>query len=305
VRFAALLVIVPLFWLAYNQVLFGNALEFADGKYSARAIAERSLQAGNPPHPGSHELRVAAGQYWEATRLNVGSGRLATCVLSLAVLGGVALLFAETSLAVLLWSAFAFYLWAIAYGGIPIFVPDRWPFSYYNVRYGLELLPAVAVSCGYLILLIFRRWEMRGVRLAVTAVYVVLIGISCARTLVSGTADLREGEINSAGRIALHKEIAATLKQLPADSTFVVSLTEHVGLFERAQIPLRRTWNESSHRKGEKEFAFPLTQGDYALAFDGDPVAHMVAEHPESAQAIAVFHIVGEKRCVLYKTVRS
>jgi hypothetical protein len=303
--FAAVIAVVPLFWLAYNQLVFGNALEFANGKYSARAIAERSLRAGNPLHPGSHEVRVAAGQYWEAARLNVGNDRLASGVLTVAVVGGVSLLLVEASVALLLWIPLAFYIWAIAYGGIPIFVPGRWPFSYYNVRYGLELLPAVAVSCGYLLLLIFRRWEKRPVRLLVTAVLVVLVGAAYARTCVSGPAGLREGEINSAGRIALHKEIATVLKQLPPNATFVVSLTEHVGVFERAQIPLRRTWNESSHRKGEKEFDFPLTRGDYALAFEGDPVALMVAEHPESVQAIAVFHVAGEKRCVLYKTVRS
>ncbi len=38
-----------------------------------------------------------------------------------------------------------FYAFAIAYGSVPIFVPEWWPFSYYNVRYGLELLPAIAV----------------------------------------------------------------------------------------------------------------------------------------------------------------
>jgi hypothetical protein len=303
--FAAVIAIVPLFWLAYNQLLFGNALEFANGKYSARAIAERSLEAGNPPHPGSHQVRVAAGQYWEATRLNVGSDRLASAVLTIAVAGGMSLLFAEASLAVLLWIPFAFYIWAIAYGGIPIFAPDRWPFSYYNVRYGLELLPAVAVGCGYLLLLMFRGWEKRRLQLVVTVVFVVLVGATYARTWASGPADLREGEINSAGRIALHKEIATVLKQLPPHATFVVSLTEHVGVFERARIPLRRTWNESSHRKGEKEFDFPLTRGNYVLAFEGDPVSQMVAQHPESVQAIAVFHVAGEKHCVLYKTVRS
>jgi hypothetical protein len=303
--FAAVIAVVPLFWLAYNQLVFGNALEFANGKYSARAIAERSLRAGNPLHPGSHEVRVAAGQYWEAARLNVGNDRLASGVLTVAVVGGVSLLLVEASVALLLWIPLAFYIWAIAYGGIPIFAPDRWPFSYYNVRYGLELLPAVAVGCGYLLLLMFRGWEKRRLQLVVTVVFVVLVGATYARTWASGPADLREGEINSAGRIALHKEIATVLKQLPPHATFVVSLTEHVGVFERARIPLRRTWNESSHRKGEKEFDFPLTRGNYVLAFEGDPVSQMVAQHPESVQAIAVFHVAGEKHCVLYKTVRS
>ena len=303
--FAATIAMVPLFWLAYNQALFGNALEFANGRYSARAIAARSLEAGNPPHPGRASLRGDAAQYWAATRINVEGGRIGTIVLIVALVGGVALLFAEAPLAIVLWLPLGFYIWSIAYGGIPIFVPDRWPFSYYNVRYGLEMLPAIAVSCGYLLLILLGRFESPRVQLAFPALLFALLGAAYVQSWVNGPACLREGEINSAARIALHKEIAAALKELPTESTFVVSLTEHVGVFERAQIPLRRTWNESSHRKGEREFAFPLTQGDYVMAFDGDRVADMVAQHPESVRTIAVFHVAGERRCVLYKTVRS
>ena len=35
-----------------------------------------------------------------------------------------------------------FYALSIAYGGVPIFIPYWWPFTHYNVRYGLQLLPA-------------------------------------------------------------------------------------------------------------------------------------------------------------------
>src|SRR5207248_3810083 len=52
------------------------------------------------------------------------------------------------ALAVLLWLPLAFYVLSIAYGGVPIFMPVWWPFSYYNVRYGLQLLPMFSVSAG-------------------------------------------------------------------------------------------------------------------------------------------------------------
>jgi len=48
----------------------------------------------------------------------------------------------------LLWLPLPFYVVSIAYGGVPIFVPEWWPHSYYNVRYGLELLPAVSAFAG-------------------------------------------------------------------------------------------------------------------------------------------------------------
>ena len=47
--------------------------------------------------------------------------------------------------ALLLWAPLPFYALSVAYGSVPIFVPTWWPFSQYNVRYGLQLLPAFAV----------------------------------------------------------------------------------------------------------------------------------------------------------------
>src|ERR1017187_10512261 len=39
----------------------------------------------------------------------------------------------------------AFYVYSIAYGSVPIFIPQLWPHSYYNARYGMEMLPALAL----------------------------------------------------------------------------------------------------------------------------------------------------------------
>jgi hypothetical protein len=303
--FSLILATVPAFWLIYNQALFGNAMEFANGKYSARAIAARSAQQGNPPHPGAGNLKVAATYYWKAARLNVGSNRAGVAVVAIASAGIIVLAFAEPLLALLLISPFIFYSLSVALGGIPIFIPSWWPFSYYNVRYGLQLLPAAAIGCGYLICLVEKSWPKQAVRWAGAAVVLVVVASAYVVELRNDPVCLREAEINSAGRIALHKQLAAELKSLPPDSTFVVSLSEHVGAFERAGIPLRRTWNESSHRSGEQEFAFPLTRGDYVVAFDGDQVARMVAQHPEQVKVLAILHAAGEKRCVIYQVTRS
>jgi len=305
VGFIAALTIVPAFWLAYNQMLFGNAMEFANGKYSARAIADRSIKQGNPSHPGAGDLKVAAIYYWKTARLNIGDNKAAIGVVTIALVGIVALAFSEPFVAVLMFVPFIFYSLAMAHGGIPIFVPQWWPFSYYNVRYGLQLLPAMSVGTGYAAYICSQKWNRAAGQWAVGAIIIFALTVAYVTDWTRGPVCLREAEINSAGRIELHKQIAAKLRSLPPDATFVVSLTEHVGALQRAGIPLRRTWNESSHRSGEREFAFPLTQGDYVVAFDEDPVARMVAEHPDSVTAIATFYVPGEKRCVIYKATRS
>ena len=45
----------------------------------------------------------------------------------------------------LLWVPLPFYVYSVAYGSVPIFIPQLWPHSYYNSRYGMEMLPALAL----------------------------------------------------------------------------------------------------------------------------------------------------------------
>ncbi len=52
--------------------------------------------------------------------------------------------------ALLLWLPVPFYAYSVAYGSVPIFLPPWWPHSWYNTRYGLELLPAFALGLGFL-----------------------------------------------------------------------------------------------------------------------------------------------------------
>ncbi len=97
----------------------------------------------------------------------------------------------------------------------------------------------------------------------------------------------REAAINSRGRIALDKQVASWLNSLPADSTLLMYLGEHVGALEEAGIPLRRVINEGNHRMW-KQPADPEGLWEHALAdparmrimlvgFEGDPVWNAAA----------------------------
>src|SRR5262249_11501944 len=59
VNFLLLTALVPGVWLAYNHAAYGNALEFANGPYSARAIQERTRTATMPSYPGENSPRTA------------------------------------------------------------------------------------------------------------------------------------------------------------------------------------------------------------------------------------------------------
>jgi hypothetical protein len=151
----------PLLWLGWNTYLFGNPLEFANGPYSAKAIAERTSPPGNPHYPGWHSASMAGRQLVKSTRLTLAGDdlrrqdiwpypkwhRLENFWFPVAALGTLLLIVSAgwTWPLLLLWTPLPFYAISIAYGSVPIFLPSWWPYSYYNVRYGTQLLPAVAV----------------------------------------------------------------------------------------------------------------------------------------------------------------
>src|SRR5579863_3091095 len=143
VRFILLAAAVPVFWLAYNAIVYRNPLEFANGPYSAKAIEQQTATI----NPVKGNLFVAGSYFLKAAELNVGNSRWPGRLwLALALLGSAVSWFDRRQrMALLLWAPLPFYALSIAYGSVPIFVPDWWPFSNYNVRYGLQLLPAFAV----------------------------------------------------------------------------------------------------------------------------------------------------------------
>ncbi len=144
--------LVPVYWLFYTYFVSGNALDFISGPYSAKAIALRTTAQGAAPYPGQHHLFTAALYFVKAAQLNLGAASWGLALFLLA-LAGTALAvwrFRRYGILLLLWLPLAFYALSIAYGSVPIYIPIWYPFSYYNVRYGLELLPVFAVFLAIL-----------------------------------------------------------------------------------------------------------------------------------------------------------
>src|SRR5271166_3473582 len=142
-EFALLAAAAPTLWLGYNGIVYRNPLEFANGPYSAKAIEQKTATV----NPAKGNLPAAASYFLKAAELDVGeSSWMGRLWLALALLGSLVAGFAGRGrVALLLWAPLPFYALSVAYGSVPIFVPAWWPFSQYNLRYGLQLLPAFAV----------------------------------------------------------------------------------------------------------------------------------------------------------------
>jgi hypothetical protein len=294
VAFALVGAAVPAFWFVYNYVRWGDALDFARGPYSAKAIAERTLPA-TFHYPGLNSPTVAALFFLKSAALNLGGeGRWQWVLLWVALAGAVWMLARrrERWTWLLLWLPLPFYALVIAYGSVPVYVPMWWPFGYYNLRYGLQLLPAVAVFVAALFesLAILPRARVA----AIVAGFALIAGSSLASWRGTPICQ-REAQVNSVTRVPFERALARELARLPATARFLMFTGSHPGALQAAGIPMRRTVNESLHPEWEQALADPAAAADYV-----DPVAAAVAAHPQNLEVLVIVETPGQGRATIY-----
>jgi hypothetical protein len=318
--FLLLLALCPTLWLAHNYKINRRPLDWLNGPYSAKAIERRSARTDDPPYPGKGHMIVAAQYFLKAARLNTGEGAREDWLIMLAA-GGVlvaALRLRRFGALLLLWIPLPFYAYSIGYGSVPIFVPEWWPFSYYNVRYGLELLPAIAVFAG-LIPWAVSRLERRGLTMAVTgALFVVtLLAYSSSAWCFSRRSQdrdwgrrwmipicYREAWANSRSRMALETQVAEALSAIPPNSTVLMYTSDYVGALQRAGIAFDRVISESTFMAWESARSAPFAGADYIVATAGDPVAEAVRVNPRGLTKLAILHTLGKPDVTVYRGSR-
>jgi hypothetical protein len=327
VKLAIIATIAPLLWLGYNAAVYGNAWEFANGPYSAKAIEQKTAVSGYPPHPGSDDLKTSFRYFFKAGQLNLAAGgilerdqSIATRILQ--ILWVAALLLGTTIVALfqrkfwpalLLWIPVPFYMQSIAHGGVPIFVPVWWPWSYYNVRYGVQLIPAFAALGAIAAYGLIRFAASARPAVMIGACFVSLTIVTYMHAWKTGVVSYQEAVVNSRTRIALEKQLASILETLPPDSNFLMYLGDHPGAFQRAGIPLSHVINEGNHRPWkrpsdpdglwERALGHPSAYVDYVVSLDSDDVSKKV--NKEELDPIVVLHVTGQPPATIYKARKS
>ena len=308
VLFTAMLVTAPVLWFAWNARQYGDWLDFMRGPYSAKAIELRTATPGAPMYPGWHSIPVAALYFLKAAELGVVSARFADWLFALIVAGTVvAILFwRKRSLApmLLLWLPLPFYAYSIAYGSVPIFIPVWWPHSFYNTRYGMEMLPIFALSLGFLVAWLITRAESRWPRHAqlILLAAMVLIMVDTAALLRATPLVLGEAIANSRTRIPFEAAYARALDQLPPEGPILVWTSDHIGAFQRAGIPLRRTINETDYYQWKAALAHPAQSAQWVIAADHDAVSAAVAAHPQGLTLLNIVCSSGQPCVKFYRS---
>ncbi len=325
--FTVITIAGPMSWFVYNQVYAHDWLDFMRGPYSAYQIDLRTKPPGDQHHRGWHNPGWALLFYTRTAQVDSTAWEFGFVTMICALEGIVLLLrhmrnFAweaamvtrDTALDVsyrrealatlLLWLPLPFYVYSIAWGSVPIFIPNLWPHAFYNSRYGMELLPALALFAAYAL-------AATEVRLAVKKplyarlfqpVTLALIAASSVGMMYSIPLVLREAQHNSTTRIPFEEAIAHELEGFPKGVPILMQESDHVGALQQAGIPLKQTINETDYDSFHAALGAPAQRAAYIIAIGKDQVAEAVAAHPEDLTELVVLCTTGQSCARVYKS---
>jgi hypothetical protein len=308
---SAVVVAAPLVWFAYNAANWGDWLEFMRGPFSAKAIELRTATPGlGPPHPGWHNPWVSLLFFTKAAEMDAVVASCGNIMLTLSLLGTAWAWLAHRRAfgwSLLLWLPLPFYAYSVAFGSVPIFLPPWWPHSWYNTRYGMELLPALALGMGFaaqFALAAVREFKPSWVKYAVAALFAIL-ALNVGEMVREHPLTYVEGIKNIEARRPLEQQIPPALKALLAErpgSTILMQTSVYPNLVAFTGIPLRQTINESDLWIWFEALKAPADHAAIVLAFDGDAVDQAVKAHPAGLRAIRQFTAPGQPVGTLYVT---
>jgi hypothetical protein len=312
---SVLLIAAPIAWFVYNSVGFGDWLYFARGPYSAKAIELRTMSHGaGPPHPGWHNPWVSLLFFVKVAEMDAAAAAWGNVLLIVSVMGlAWAWLTARKSAftwALLLWFPIPFYAYSVAYGSVPIFLPPWWPHSWYNTRYGMEMLPAFALGLGFAAQFLLaainefkpREIDPRWARCAAGGLF-VMIALNAAQMVREHPLTYVEGIKNIEARRAYEIEIPPVLRALLAERPGGVVLMDtsvYPELVALTGIQLRQTINESDLWIFDEALKAPAAHAAIVLAFDGDAIDRAVKAHPEGLTALRRFKTEGQAAGTIY-----
>jgi hypothetical protein len=337
VLFTVMVAVAPLLWFGYCARQFGDWLDFMRGPYSAKAIDARTSKPGSAHYPGWHSMPVAALHFLKAAELGATVLPCANLLLWLSIAGTAAAVrkFQGVLPALLLWVPLPFYAYSVAYGSVPIFIPIWWPHSYYNTRYGMEMLAAFALFLAFFVAWVAEKAGLRAQRSAhreddaepesagilpsagrqndgaasplsayVVIAVLVLLVVNSVVLFRATPLVMQEAIANSRTRIPFEAAYARALEVLPPNSIILAYISEHPGAYERAGIELKHTINESDWYEWIPALKDPARAADFVITTDGDAVEKAVAAHPEGLTLINIVCSTGQPCVRVYRSDR-
>jgi dolichyl-phosphate-mannose-protein mannosyltransferase len=293
----------PVLWVLHNAIRFGNPLEFYNGPYSAQAIYAHQLSTSGFRYPTAGSLLLSARYYLEDLKLVIGPWPLELAVLGLVAWAAGVGERARRSAALLLVAPLPFYLQSMAHAAVPLYVPTLFPNTYYNLRYGIEMLPGVAILASFLIAPGLHRrvrWAL------IVGVAGVCFGgaVSMSARGASELAVVKEGELNTPCRSQTEQAMIRFLRANYDGQVVLMTEGKYPCVPPQVGIPFRKTLSEANRRYWLAMRFGAQKWAGWVIRSKGDSIDQLMRRYPEAFSdfdLVAKYRFPGEDGVDIYR----
>lgn len=255
-------------WFVWNFVLFGNPFYFANGPFSAKAQQDILLSEGKLLTKGAWSFSTLI--YFEAARYNIG-----LFLAILAVAGSMVFYFSRGNLkkvklaTSLLLVPFFFNIISLGFGHSVLQMPRYPPHYWFNIRYGLMVLPAAAIFIGAL------------VNGKIAAYYLVAVIIALQTYLIYSTGEIVTIQDGVFGQSSYNVDKPASwLQQNAKDGLVLASASSIDAILFKSNIHLSRYITEGASAYWKDSLSDPTKFATWVVFNKGDMVYKSMWDNP-------------------------
>lgn len=271
----------PVLWFIHNAYRYGNVLDFYNGPHSAKAFYAHQLATTAFRYPTDGSFLISARYYLADLTLIIGVWPLALALLGLLAWALDTRERGRRAAALLFLVPFVFYVQSMAHAAIPIYVPSLYPFTYYNLRYGIEMLPAVAIFPSFLL---SARLTLRARILLLALLLATLTGQGIA-LLAHGARNLavvQEGIRNNPCRSKPQQTLISFFRSHYDGQTILVAAGKWPCMMPELGIPYRKTLSEANSPFWKQLPQGPPSWVGWIIRGNDDVVDELMRAYPQA-----------------------
>lgn len=305
ITFTLLVLAGPCAWFGYNHVYGHDWLDFMRGPYSAKEIDRRTSPPGSRHYFGWHDPAWSLMLYARTAQVDAAAWETGWLVAAASLWGAwkVRRLKIER-VSLLLWLPLPFYVYSVSYGSVPIFIPQIYPHSFYNSRYGMEMLPAFALFLAFALYKLASRIKEKQPLVArlMQPVALMLAVLNLLFMLHSVPLVLKEAMVNSRGRLAFETPLAEQLSLVPTGAPILMNNSEYVGALQTAGIPLKQTIGPADYYGWRSAMQSPAKAAAFIVSVEGDAISKLVKQHPQGLTEQTIVCATGKPCMRIYRS---
>ena len=307
VVFTILVAAGPLAWFWYCHTFAGDWLDFMRGPYSAKEIDRKTSPPGAHKYWGWHNPAWSLMLYARTAQVDAAAWETGWLVAAASLWASWKAWHTRLGKAwLLLWLPLPFYVYSISYGSVPIFIPQLYPHSFYNSRYGMEMLPVLAVFTAFALAELvthFGKAQPLVEKLA-QPVALMFVVINTIVMLHETPLVLKEAMVNSRSRLAIEEPLARQLATFIPGVPILMENSDHVGALQQAGIPLKQTIGPDDYYRWRAALADPAGLAAYVVSFGDDAVEQAEKAHPEGLTELTILCSTNQPCVRIYQSDR-